>query len=50
MPPKTRAGYYKKEKPAERELLTAGVGGVDTLDLHNKLNLRVSPVTQFIFF
>ena len=27
MPPKTRAGYYKKEKPAERELLTAGVVG-----------------------
>ena len=25
MPPKTRAEYYKKEKPAERELLTAGV-------------------------
>ena len=32
MPPQTRAQCYKKRKPAERELLTAGVEGVDTLD------------------
>ena len=36
MPPQTRAQCYKKRKPAERELLTAGVGGVDTLDLFEK--------------
>ena len=32
MPPQTRAQCYKKRKPAERELLTAGVAKVDTLD------------------
>ena len=32
MPPETRVEYCKKEKPAERELLTAGVERVDTLD------------------
>lgn len=30
--PQTRAQCCNKEKPAERELLTAGVSGVDTLD------------------
>ena len=32
---------HKKEKPAERELLTAGVEGVDTLDAHSqKVSLK----------
>ena len=31
-PPETRAQKSKIEKPAARELLTAGVGGADTLD------------------
>ena len=34
--PQTRAQCCNKEKPAERELLTAGVEGVDTLDAHFK--------------